>query len=129
MDGRRLGAHLLRSVVAVTSAAVLVVTGWSWSVYDRVSSDMVTSNVLADRPAPPAGPDGLDEPVTALLVGIDSRTDASGNPLPPEILSQLRAGEDEPFVESDRAGEQVSKVVDNFAEVNDMASCATTHDV
>lgn len=95
MDGRRLGAHLVRSVVAVASAAVLVVTGWSWSVYDRVSSDMVTSNVLAGRPAPPAGPDGLDEPVTALLVGIDSRTDASGNPLPPEVLSQLRAGEDE----------------------------------
>lgn len=41
----------------------------------------------------------------------------------------LRAGDDHLFVESDRAGEQVSKVVDNFAEVNDMESCVTTGDV
>lgn len=40
-----------------------------------------------------------------------------------------RAGEDVPFSESDRAGVQVSKIVDNFAEVNRMPSCATTHDV
>lgn len=42
---------------------------------------------------------------------------------------EQRAGIDRPFSESDRAGVQVSKVVDNFAEVNDMPSCATTHDV
>ena len=41
----------------------------------------------------------------------------------------LRAGDDHLFVESARAGEQVSNVVDNFAEVNDMPSCVTTGDV
>ena len=41
----------------------------------------------------------------------------------------LRAGDDGPFTETARAGEQLSKVIDNFAEVNDMPSCATTHDV
>jgi hypothetical protein len=41
----------------------------------------------------------------------------------------LEAGDDHLFVESARAGEQVSKVVDNFAEVNDMPSCATPGDV
>jgi hypothetical protein len=41
----------------------------------------------------------------------------------------LAAGDDHLFVESARAGEQVSKVVDNFAEVNDMPSCATPGDV
>lgn len=41
----------------------------------------------------------------------------------------LRAGDDHPFRESDRAGEQISKVVDNFAEVNEMDSCVTTGDV
>ena len=41
----------------------------------------------------------------------------------------LRAGDDHLFVESARAGEQVSKVVDNFAEVNDMEACATPGDV
>ena len=41
----------------------------------------------------------------------------------------LRVGDDHPFTETDRAGEQVSNVVDNFAEVNDMESCVTTGDV
>ena len=41
----------------------------------------------------------------------------------------LRVGDDRPFTETDRAGEQISKVVDNFAEVNDMDSCVTTGDV
>lgn len=41
----------------------------------------------------------------------------------------LRVGDDHPFTESDRAGEQVSKVIDNFAEINEMESCVTTGDV
>lgn len=41
----------------------------------------------------------------------------------------LRLGDDHPFTESDRAGEQVSKVIDNFAEINDMPNCVTTGDV
>jgi hypothetical protein len=46
-----------------------------------------------------------------------------------EWADGLRLGDDGPFTESDRGGEQLSKVIDNFAEVNDMPSCATTHDV
>jgi hypothetical protein len=41
----------------------------------------------------------------------------------------LRQGDDGPFTETARGGEQLSRVIDNFAEVNDMPSCATTHDV
>jgi hypothetical protein len=41
----------------------------------------------------------------------------------------LRRGDDGPFTETARGGEQISKAIDNFAEVNDMPSCATTHDV
>jgi hypothetical protein len=41
----------------------------------------------------------------------------------------LRAGDDHLFVETARAGDQVSNIVDNFAEVNDMESCVTTGDV
>lgn len=41
----------------------------------------------------------------------------------------LRVGEDVPFSETARGGEQVSRVIDHFAEVNDMPACATTHDV
>lgn len=42
---------------------------------------------------------------------------------------RLRAGDDGPFAESDRGGEQLSRVIDNFAEINEMPSCTTTHDV
>jgi hypothetical protein len=42
---------------------------------------------------------------------------------------QLREGDDGPFVETARQGEQISKGIDYFAETNDMPSCATAGDV
>jgi hypothetical protein len=41
----------------------------------------------------------------------------------------LLVGDDHPFVETDRSGEQISNVIDNFADVNEMGSCATAGDV
>ena len=42
----------------------------------------------------------------------------------------LQAGDDHPFVETDRGGgEQISRGIDYFAETNDMPSCATAGDV
>ncbi|MHA6783415.1 LCP family protein [Pseudonocardia saturnea] len=90
MTGRHVVGYALRTAVALLSTAVLVATGYSWSVYREVSDGLVTSEALGDQ-----APAGLDEEFTALLVGIDTRTDAAGNPLPPEVLAQLRAGEDE----------------------------------
>ena len=37
-------------------------------------------------------------PQDILLVGVDSRTDAQGNPLPQEVLEQLHTGGDNPRV-------------------------------
>ena len=42
---------------------------------------------------------------------------------------QLHEGDDGPFVETARQGEQISKGIDYFAETNDMPSCATAGDV
>ncbi len=42
---------------------------------------------------------------------------------------RVRAGDDGPFVERVRGNDQVSEVVDNFADVNEMESCATLEDV
>jgi hypothetical protein len=42
---------------------------------------------------------------------------------------RLHDGEDPPFVETARGNDQISRVVDEFAEVNQMASCATLGDV
>lgn len=41
----------------------------------------------------------------------------------------LQAGDDHPFVETARQGEQISKGIDFFAETNEMPSCATAGDV
>lgn len=41
----------------------------------------------------------------------------------------LQQGDDHPFVETARNGEQISKGIDYFAETNDMPSCATAGDV
>ncbi len=42
---------------------------------------------------------------------------------------RVRAGDDGPFIERVRGTDQVSEVVDNFATVNEMESCATLADV
>ena len=90
MRARRIARSVLRGTVALASVAVLIATGYGWSALRTASAAIVTSDALGER-----GPLGLDEAFTALLVGIDSRTDSSGNPLPPAVLAQLRAGEDE----------------------------------
>ena len=44
---------------------------------------------------PALGGGGEDGAIDILLVGVDSRTDAHGNPLSPEELATLRVGDDE----------------------------------
>jgi hypothetical protein len=49
---------------------------------------------------------------------------------PQRWAEDLAAGDDHPFIESDRGGgEQISKGIDYFAETNEMPSCATAGDV
>ncbi len=93
---RRIAVATGRVLVALVSISVLVATAYGWSVYRGISTRIVTSDVLPETASP-----GLDEPLTALLVGLDSRTDAAGNPLPPELLDQLRAGADEGQLHTD----------------------------
>src|SRR6202000_2414383 len=45
--------------------------------------------------APSLGRGGDDGAIDILLVGLDSRTDAHGNPLSADELATLRAGDDE----------------------------------
>lgn len=86
-----------RAVAAMLSLALLVGTGYGWAVQRTLADHVVTSDVLGSRTTAPEP----DQPFTALLVGLDSRTDASGNPLPPGLLTQLRAGDDEGQLHTD----------------------------
>jgi LCP family protein required for cell wall assembly len=86
--------RVLRVVVSVLSVLVLALTGYGWTAYRELGTRLVTSDVLTrDRPS-----DGVTD---ILLVGLDSRTDAAGNPLPRELLDALAAGPDEGTLNTD----------------------------
>ena len=84
-------AHRLRIGLAVLSALVFVVTGAAWGIYRDVTAGITTTAVV--------GGDGGDQNI--LLVGVDSRTDARGNPLPAEVLRELNSGADTGVLNSD----------------------------
>jgi LCP family protein required for cell wall assembly len=83
----------LRIATVVASALVLAVTGTAWGLYRDITAGIVTTDVIA------GGGDGGDQNI--LLVGVDSRTDAQGNPLPPEVLRELNSGADTGVLNSD----------------------------
>ncbi|MGZ8177008.1 LCP family protein [Williamsia sp. SKLECPSW1] len=76
-----------RGVAAVLSCAVLVACGVGWAGARQVVGGFHTSNALADAPRSHDGAENI------LLMGLDTRNDRDGNPLPPDILAQLHAGD------------------------------------
>ncbi|WP_246107969.1 LCP family protein [Saccharothrix saharensis] len=77
------------------SAAVLVVTWYGWYYFSDIDENITTTDVIAssvteDEDGVPRKP--LDGAVDILLVGVDSRTDAQGNPLSDEVLALLNGG-------------------------------------
>jgi LCP family protein required for cell wall assembly len=83
--------HRVRVAVVVASALVFGVTGAVWGLYRDVTAGITTTQVVTG--------DGGDQNI--LLVGVDSRTDAQGNPLPPEVLQELNSGADPGVLNSD----------------------------
>jgi LCP family protein required for cell wall assembly len=91
--GRRVGG---RVALGVVSTLVLAATGYAWSQLSRLDAGIVTADVIPPsaridtEDAPPGEP--LKVAQNLLLVGIDARTDAYGNPLPQNVLDALHAG-------------------------------------
>ncbi|MGV0815998.1 LCP family protein [Mycolicibacterium boenickei] len=79
---------LLRSVAVATASAVVLGTGVAWTQLRSFESGI---NHIS---SPALGEGGDDGAIDVLLVGMDSRTDAHGNPLSAEELATLRAGDD-----------------------------------
>ncbi|MDQ3789424.1 MAG: LCP family protein [Actinomycetota bacterium] len=79
-----------RSLVALVSAAVVGTMGYGWWAVGDVDNDTVTTDVINQEVQDQRVP--LDGAVDMLLVGMDSRTDSYGNPLPREVLDLLNAG-------------------------------------
>jgi LCP family protein required for cell wall assembly len=83
----------LRTALVVASTLVMVLTGTGWGLYRDVTAGISTTNVIT------GGGDGGD--LNILLVGVDSRTDAHGRPLPPEVQRMLSSGPDTGVLNSD----------------------------
>ncbi|MEV1291344.1 LCP family protein [Pseudonocardia sp. NPDC049635] len=79
--------------VAAMSVLTLLLTGAVWTLFRDVTGGITTTNVIF------GGSAGGEQNI--LLVGVDSRTDAQGNPLPDEVLAELRSGAEEGVLNSD----------------------------
>jgi LCP family protein required for cell wall assembly len=96
MNGKRLASWLVRLLVALVSAAILAVTAYAWNTYRHATTNLATDDVIipetSTRPDSPTPTKKPATDTTILLVGIDSRTDAQGNPLSRAVLDSLQAG-------------------------------------
>ncbi|MGO8966197.1 LCP family protein [Mycobacterium sp.] len=77
-----------RVIATIAAVAVVLVTGVAWS---KVRS---FEDGIYHVFAPSLGHGADDGAIDILLVGMDSRADAHGNPLSPEELATLRAGDE-----------------------------------
>jgi LCP family protein required for cell wall assembly len=74
---------------------LLLVSGYGWSAYHDLSAGLTRSEAL-DGPGLlfHRGDSGLvSEPMNILIMGLDSRLDQNGDPLPAPVLKQLHAGD------------------------------------
>ncbi|WP_406638387.1 LCP family protein [Amycolatopsis sp. WGS_07] len=72
-------------LLAVVSLLVLGGTAYAWSTLHQITDGLTRSDVIGGASSP------MDEQ-NILMVGLDTRTDAQGNPLPDDVLDQLHAG-------------------------------------
>jgi LCP family protein required for cell wall assembly len=80
--------RLVRTVAVISALVVVLGTGVAWS---KIRSFESGINHISSASLGGGGEDGA---IDILLVGMDSRTDAHGNPLSAEELAILRAGDD-----------------------------------
>jgi LCP family protein required for cell wall assembly len=82
-------ARVTRVIAVTVALAIVVGTGVAWGKIRSFESGINHVSPIA------LGEGGEDGAIDILLVGLDSRTDAHGNPLSEEELATLRAGDDE----------------------------------
>src|ERR1700754_1366756 len=80
--------RLFRIAAVMLAATIVIGTGVAWSKIRSFESGINHFSSVA------LGEGGADGAIDVLLVGLDSRTDAHGNPLSEEELATLRAGDD-----------------------------------
>jgi LCP family protein required for cell wall assembly len=76
-------------LAALVSAVIVAVTGMGWLVYRDASAGITRSEALEGEP-PSIGSDQ-----NILIMGLDSRRDQQGRPLPQDIYDALHAGDED----------------------------------
>lgn len=84
-----------RTVVGVVSALVLSATGYAWTQYHNLDSTIKKSHALDNTVNGVAAPvpKSLNGDTNILIMGLDSRLDENGNPLPQAMYDALHAGD------------------------------------
>ncbi|WP_309233116.1 LCP family protein [Mycolicibacterium sp. CBMA 295] len=77
-----------RVLAALIAVVVLVGTGMGWGSYRNVTAGITTSQALVGGPASSDGDQNI------LIMGLDSRLDQHGQPLPADIYDALHAGDE-----------------------------------
>src|SRR6201990_832721 len=80
--------RVTRVIATVTAALVVLVTGVAWGQVRSFEDGLYTVF------GPSLGHGDNDGAIDILLVGMDSRTDAHGNPLSQQELASLKAGDE-----------------------------------
>lgn len=78
-----------RTVLGLVAAMVLAATGYGWSALGSLAHGLRTSDALDGE----AG--SLNGDTNILIMGLDSRLDENGNPLPQDIYNALHAGDEQ----------------------------------
>ncbi|WP_238964053.1 LCP family protein [Mycobacterium paraintracellulare] len=77
-----------RLVAGIASAFVMAITGIGWTGYHTALGRIIISHAL------PNGAASLGDNQNILLMGLDSRLDQNGRPLPQEVYDALHAGDE-----------------------------------
>jgi LCP family protein required for cell wall assembly len=77
-----------RLIASLASAFVMAITGIGWTGYHTALGKIIISHALPDI----ATPLGADQNI--LLMGLDSRLDQNGKPLPQDMYDALHAGDE-----------------------------------
>jgi LCP family protein required for cell wall assembly len=77
------------TVLGLVSLVILAVTGYAWGTYQNLSSGIKKSDVIAKA----GGPKSINGDTNILVMGLDTRLDENGNPLPANIYNALHAGD------------------------------------
>ncbi|HKS44533.1 MAG TPA: LCP family protein [Amycolatopsis sp.] len=83
------------TALGLASLLVLGATAYGWTQLSRLTGGTATTDVIEPAARPPVAT-SASAPVAEqniLLVGLDSRTDVRGDPLPQSLLDQLHAGD------------------------------------